>query len=149
MVEAARKRPDRPEIMMRNQVAEFRGRILSSLLRSAPLKEARAQRGEGRDHRRSAEGGRRSRDRGHPSKQEGVGLQSITDGEFRRAFWNYDFLGRLAGMEAYLGERKIAFQVRSRNRCLRVTGKLWNLQRPSDDRAFRIRAGAHKAERRR
>ena len=43
-------------------------------------------------------------------KQEAVGLKSITDGEYRRAFWNYDFLGKLDGVEAYLGERKIKFQ---------------------------------------
>ena len=43
-------------------------------------------------------------------KQEDVGLKSATDGEYRRAFWNYDFLGELDGVEAYLGERKIQFQ---------------------------------------
>ena len=41
-------------------------------------------------------------------KQEAAGLKSITDGEYRRAFWNYDFLGKLDGVEAYLGERKIS-----------------------------------------
>ena len=28
-------------------------------------------------------------------KQQRVGLQSITDGEFRRGWWNFDFLGRI------------------------------------------------------
>src|SRR4051812_15877448 len=32
-------------------------------------------------------------------KQEGVGLQSITDGEFRRDFWHLDFLKQLDGIE--------------------------------------------------
>jgi 5-methyltetrahydropteroyltriglutamate--homocysteine methyltransferase len=54
-----------------------------------------------------------------------VGLKSITDGEYRRAFWNYDFLGKLDGVEAYLGERKIAFQgVQPKPMMLRVVGKL-------------------------
>jgi 5-methyltetrahydropteroyltriglutamate--homocysteine methyltransferase len=54
-----------------------------------------------------------------------VGLKSVTDGEFRRAFWNYDFLGQIEGVEAYLGERKISFQGRQpRPMMLRVTGKL-------------------------
>jgi 5-methyltetrahydropteroyltriglutamate--homocysteine methyltransferase len=58
-------------------------------------------------------------------KQEQVGLRSVTDGEFRRAFWNYDFLGRLDGVEAYLGERKIKFQgPQPKPMMLRVIGKL-------------------------
>ena len=49
----------------------------------------------------------------------------MTDGEFRRAFWNYDFLGELDGVEAYLGERKIKFEgVNPKPMMLRVTGKL-------------------------
>ena len=58
-------------------------------------------------------------------KQEAAGLKSITDGEYRRAFWNYDFLGKLDGVEAYLGERKIKFQgVNPKPMMLRVIGKL-------------------------
>jgi 5-methyltetrahydropteroyltriglutamate--homocysteine methyltransferase len=49
----------------------------------------------------------------------------VTDGEFRRAFWNYDFLGQLDGVEAYLGERKIKFQgPQPKPMMLRVIGKL-------------------------
>ena len=58
-------------------------------------------------------------------KQEEAGLRSVTDGEFRRAFWNYDFLGQLDGVEAYLGERKIKFQgPQPKPMMLRVIGKL-------------------------
>src|SRR5262245_52734911 len=58
-------------------------------------------------------------------KQEDIGLQAVTDGEFRRAFWNYDFFGALPGVEAYLGERKIKFQgVNPKPMMLRVTGRL-------------------------
>jgi 5-methyltetrahydropteroyltriglutamate--homocysteine methyltransferase len=58
-------------------------------------------------------------------KQESIGLKSVTDGEYRRAFWNYDFLGRIDGVEAYLGERKIKFQgVNPKPMMLRVAGKL-------------------------
>jgi 5-methyltetrahydropteroyltriglutamate--homocysteine methyltransferase len=49
----------------------------------------------------------------------------VTDGEFRRAFWNYDFLGEIDGVEAYLGERKIKFQgPQPKPMMLRVVGKL-------------------------
>ncbi|HSG57031.1 MAG TPA: 5-methyltetrahydropteroyltriglutamate--homocysteine S-methyltransferase, partial [Paracoccaceae bacterium] len=29
--------------------------------------------------------------------QEEVGLKAVTDGEFRRSFWHYDFMGMLTG----------------------------------------------------
>ena len=31
--------------------------------------------------------------------QEGVGLKAVTDGEYRRSFWHYDFMGALTGLE--------------------------------------------------
>jgi 5-methyltetrahydropteroyltriglutamate--homocysteine methyltransferase len=31
--------------------------------------------------------------------QEGVGLKAVTDGEYRRSFWHYDFMGGLHGFE--------------------------------------------------
>jgi 5-methyltetrahydropteroyltriglutamate--homocysteine methyltransferase len=110
--------------MMRTK-PPFRADHVGSLLRSAPLKQARAQREKGEiteDQIRAIE------DREIEAiirKQEGVGLKSITDGEYRRAFWNYDFLGKLDGVEAYLGERKIAFQgPQPKPMMLRVIGKL-------------------------
>ncbi len=103
----------------------FRADHVGSLLRTAPLKEARAKREQGEI---TAEQLKAVEDReieGIIKKQEAAGLKSITDGEFRRAFWNYDFLGKIDGVEAYLGERKIHFQGRQpRPMMLRVTGKL-------------------------
>ena len=37
-------------------------------------------------------------------KQEEAGLQSITDGEFRRSWWHFDFLSHLSGCEMYATE---------------------------------------------
>ncbi len=103
----------------------FRADHVGSLLRPPALKEARAQRERGEI---SAEQLKKVEDREIEQvikKQEEVGLQSVTDGEFRRAFWNYDFLGKLDGVEAYLGERKIKFQGRQpKPMMLRVVGKL-------------------------
>ena len=31
--------------------------------------------------------------------QESLGLASVTDGEYRRSFWHYDFMGALTGLE--------------------------------------------------
>ena len=49
-------------------------------------------------------------------KQEDIGLKSITDGEYRRISWNYDFLERLDNVESYVGERKIKFAATGRSR---------------------------------
>src|SRR5215470_4714407 len=103
----------------------FRADHVGSLLRPAALKAARAarERGEIDAHELAAvEDGEIAQS---IRRQEAVGLKSVTDGEFRRAFWNYDFLGKLDGVEAYLGERKIKFQgVNPKPMMLRVIGKL-------------------------
>ncbi len=110
---------------MQRTTPPFRADHVGSLLRPAALKEARARRERGEI---GAEDLKAIEDREIAAvicKQEEVGLRSITDGEFRRAFWNYDFLGRLDGVEAYLGERKIKFQgLQPRPMMLRVTDKL-------------------------
>ena len=103
----------------------FRADHVGSLLRTAPLKEVRAKHEKGEI---SADALKAVEDREIAAiirKQEDIGLKAVTDGEFRRAFWNYDFLGRLDGVEAYLGERKIRFQgVNPKPMMLRVIGKL-------------------------
>jgi 5-methyltetrahydropteroyltriglutamate--homocysteine methyltransferase len=103
----------------------FRADHVGSLLRPAALKEARARRGRAEI---SPEELKAVEDREIEKvirKQEEVGLRSVTDGEFRRAFWNYDFLGEVDGVEAYLGERKIKFQgPQPKPMMLRVVGKL-------------------------
>ncbi|MEJ2435432.1 MAG: 5-methyltetrahydropteroyltriglutamate--homocysteine S-methyltransferase, partial [Pseudolabrys sp.] len=103
----------------------FRADHVGSLLRPAALKEARARHEKGEI---DAAGLKQIEDREIEKvikRQEDIGLRAVTDGEFRRAFWNYDFLGALPGVEAYLGERKIKFQgVQPKPMMLRVTGKL-------------------------
>jgi 5-methyltetrahydropteroyltriglutamate--homocysteine methyltransferase len=87
----------------------FRADHVGSLLRIAALKEAREKRKKGE---LSAQGLTEIEDREIAAvirKQEEVGLASITDGEYRRISWNYDFLERLDNVESYIGERKIKF----------------------------------------
>jgi methionine synthase II (cobalamin-independent) len=43
-------------------------------------------------------------------KQEDVGLQCATDGEYRRMFWHFDFYGGLDGVEIYELDHGIQFQ---------------------------------------
>jgi 5-methyltetrahydropteroyltriglutamate--homocysteine methyltransferase len=103
----------------------FRADHVGSLLRPSALKDARAKRERGEI---GAEELGQMEDREIAKvirKQEEVGLKAVTDGELRRAFWNYDFLGLLDGVEAYLGERKIKFQgAQPKPMMLRVVGKL-------------------------
>jgi 5-methyltetrahydropteroyltriglutamate--homocysteine methyltransferase len=110
---------------MQRTTPPFRADMVGSLLRTAPLKQARAQRERGEF---TAEQLKAVEDREIAAiirRQEDIGLKAVTDGEFRRAFWNYDFLGALDGVEAYLGERKIKFQgPNPKPMMLRVTGKL-------------------------
>jgi 5-methyltetrahydropteroyltriglutamate--homocysteine methyltransferase len=107
----------------------FRADHVGSLLRPPALKEARAKRENGE---LSAQALKEIEDREIAAairKQEAIGLKSVTDGEYRRAFWNYDFLGAIEGVEAYLGERKIKFQgANPRPMMLRVIGKLGGYQ---------------------
>jgi 5-methyltetrahydropteroyltriglutamate--homocysteine methyltransferase len=105
----------------------FRADHVGSLLRPAVLKEAREKRTRGEI---SAAALQEVEDREIEQvirKQEQAGLKSITDGEFRRLSWNYDFLERLDGVESYVGERKIKFAAsgpQPRPILLRVIGKL-------------------------
>jgi len=88
----------------------FRADHVGSLLRPAALKEARGkhERGEiGADALAAIEDREIAAVIG---KQEAVGLKSVTDGEFRRASWQTDFLIGLDGVESYHGERKMLFK---------------------------------------
>jgi 5-methyltetrahydropteroyltriglutamate--homocysteine methyltransferase len=103
----------------------YRADHVGSLLRSTALKEARARHEKGEITTEQLTAAEDREIDAIIAKQEAVGLKSITDGEYRRAFWNYDFLGKLDGVEAYLGERKIHFQGRQpKPMMLRVVGKL-------------------------
>jgi 5-methyltetrahydropteroyltriglutamate--homocysteine methyltransferase len=58
-------------------------------------------------------------------KQEEVGLQSITDGEFRRSWWHLDFLWGLDGFERYAMAQGVAFAgAQTRAEGARVVGKV-------------------------
>ncbi len=76
----------------------FRADHVGSLLRPARLMEARAKKAAGD---LSAEGLREVEDsaiRDVVAMQRDVGLQSATDGEFRRAAWHMDFIYQLGGV---------------------------------------------------
>jgi 5-methyltetrahydropteroyltriglutamate--homocysteine methyltransferase len=110
--------------MQRNR-PPFRADHVGSLLRPAALKEARAKRERGEIDAAALKAVEDREIEGVIAKQEAVGLQAVTDGEFRRAFWHIDFLERLDGVQSYEGERKIKFQgEQPKPILLRVIGKL-------------------------
>src|SRR3954468_13335118 len=77
----------------------FHADQVGSLLRPPELREARAKAKAGAlgaTQLRSIEDACIAR---AVKKQEEIGLQSVTDGEFRRDFWHLDFLKQLDGVE--------------------------------------------------
>jgi 5-methyltetrahydropteroyltriglutamate--homocysteine methyltransferase len=105
----------------------FRTEHVGSLLRPAGLKEARAKHERGEMDAAALKAVEDKAIERVIQQQENVGLQSITDGEFRRAFWHYDFLERLDGVESYVeGRTGFAFKggVALKPLKLRLKGKL-------------------------
>ncbi|MGH7327436.1 MAG: Gfo/Idh/MocA family protein [Polyangiaceae bacterium] len=77
----------------------FRADMVGSLLRTAPIKDARAKREKGEI---SAAQLKEVEDREIEKiikKQEEIGLKLATDGEFRRSWWHFDFFSMLDGVE--------------------------------------------------
>ena len=110
---------------MKRTKPPFRADHVGSLLRPKALHEARAKRAKGEI---SAAQLKAIEDREIErviKKQEDVGLQAITDGEFRRSWWHLDFLWGLDGAEKHVMNTGIAFAaVTTRNEGVQVTGKL-------------------------
>ena len=110
--------------MMRTK-PPFRADHVGSLLRSTALKEARGQRERGEITPAELKAVEDREIAALIKKQEQAGLKSITDGEYRRASWQTDFLVALDGVESYVGERKFKFQgPQPRPILLRINKKL-------------------------
>ncbi|MGZ8396828.1 MAG: 5-methyltetrahydropteroyltriglutamate--homocysteine S-methyltransferase, partial [Rhodoplanes sp.] len=103
----------------------FRADHVGSLLRPAALKEARSRHENGALSDAEL---RRIEDEEIKkiiARQEEIGLQSITDGEFRRSWWHFDFLKKLDGVEGYRAAEGIQFHgVQTRAEGVRVTGRI-------------------------
>jgi 5-methyltetrahydropteroyltriglutamate--homocysteine methyltransferase len=107
----------------------FRADHVGSLLRPRQLLEARDRFAEGR---LTAEELRAVEDeaiRRIVAKQEEIGLQSATDGEFRRASWHMDFIYQLDGITKEAGHIAVKFyneegEVEFTPAALHVDGKL-------------------------
>ena len=117
---------------MTNQTAvkgPFRVDHVGSLLRPDHLKKARAafENGElSREELTAVEDQEISR---IVEKQKEIGLQAITDGEFRRGWWHLDFIWGINGIEQYRKDHgyKFAEGIESEPLDVRTTGEIsWN-----------------------
>ena len=79
--------------------APFRADHVGSLLRPPELKEARDKEARGEITAAALVAVEDRLIRAAVKMQEEVGLQAITDGDFRRQSWSSDFLGRIKGVE--------------------------------------------------
>jgi 5-methyltetrahydropteroyltriglutamate--homocysteine methyltransferase len=110
---------------MKRTKPPFRADHVGSFLRPAALKEARAKREKGAITAAELKAVEDREIESIVQKQEQLGLQLATDGEFRRSWWHFDFLGRLDGVEIYEAEQGIQFRgVQTKAQGLRVVGKL-------------------------
>jgi len=110
---------------MKRTKPPYRADHVGSLLRPAALKAARERHAKGEITAAALRGVEDREIEAVIKKQEAVGLQSITDGEFRRSWWHLDFLWGLDGVERHVMDSGIAFAaVTTRNEGTRVTGKL-------------------------
>jgi 5-methyltetrahydropteroyltriglutamate--homocysteine methyltransferase len=110
---------------MQTTTPPYRADEVGSLLRSAPLKDARARSEKGQILPAELKKIEDEEIRKVIRKQEEVGLQLATDGEFRRSWWHFDFFWNLAGCERVVLDHGIQFHgIQTKPESLRVTGKL-------------------------
>jgi 5-methyltetrahydropteroyltriglutamate--homocysteine methyltransferase len=110
---------------MQTTTPPFRADMVGSLLRTAPLKDARAKREKALTNPDQLKKIEDEEIRKIIKKQEEVGLQLATDGEFRRSWWHFDFFWHLTGCERVVIDHGIQFHgVQTKPESLKVTGKL-------------------------
>jgi len=115
--------------MQRNH-PPYRADHVGSILRTAPLKQARIKRAAGELSAAALAAIEDAEIVKIIARQEQVGLRAITDGEFRRAYWHFDFLAGLDGV-AMVEAPGIKFAgVTSKAEAPFVQGKLGSRQHP-------------------
>ena len=88
----------------------FRAEHVGSFLRPPEVKDARARHERGELDAAGLTAVEDAAIERLIRRQEESGLQGVTDGEFRRAFWHYDFLQALDGVETYFVEQGFQFK---------------------------------------
>lgn len=122
---------------------------MGSLLRPDKLKQARLQKANGditAEQLREIENKEVER---IVEKQKELGLSAVTDGELRRAWWHFDFLENLDGVEGFDTESGLQFhQQQTKAHAIKVTDKLGFSDHPMlrDFKFLQSIAGSHTAK---
>jgi 5-methyltetrahydropteroyltriglutamate--homocysteine methyltransferase len=109
---------------MQRTTPPFRADHVGSLLRTAPIKEARTKRAQGAI---TAAQLKEIEDREIETvikKQEDIGLKLATDGEFRRSWWHFDFFRGLDGVTFYEMDAIQFHGVQTKGEGIKITGKI-------------------------
>lgn len=106
--------------------APYRYDIVGSFLRKQELKQAREQYAAGTLSAKELSEVEDRCIRSLVTDEKKAGLQAITDGEYRRAFWHLDFLWHLSGVKKVQAEHfSIAFQGHQpKSQTLSITGRI-------------------------
>ena len=83
----------------------FRADEVGSLLRPKAVKDARAAHAAGDMSAGDLSHVEDTAIRDAVARQEAVGLKAVTDGEYRRSWWHFDFLTGLDGVEWQRGKK--------------------------------------------
>lgn len=107
----------------------FRADHVGSLLRPPALKEARDAHKQGRISAAQLREAEDTAVRDVVRLQEDIGLQGVTDGEFRRSSWHMDFLYQVGGVTRVEDSLKVQFHneqgdIEFNPAALKVTGRL-------------------------
>lgn len=110
---------------MKREKPPFRADQVGSLLRSALVKEARTKRAANEITPAGLKAVEDAEIAKLVAKQESIGLRAVTDGEFRRSWWHYDFLKGLEGVELVSVAQGLQFKgTQTKAEGLHVHGKI-------------------------
>jgi len=111
--------------MSARTIPPFRADHVGSLLRTPPLKEARAKHAKGEIDAAALKAVEDREIEKIIKKQEDVGLKLATDGEFRRSWWHFDFFRGLSGVTPVTTSTGIKFHgVETKHEGIQITGKV-------------------------
>lgn len=110
---------------MFKNVPPFRAEIVGSFLRPNTIKNARMQKASGQIDALQLRQIEDEEIKRVVDLQRMNGLQVVTDGEFRRAWWHLDFFAALKGAEYYELDQGVQFNgIKTKAQGVRVVGKL-------------------------
>jgi 5-methyltetrahydropteroyltriglutamate--homocysteine methyltransferase len=109
---------------MQRTTPPFRADHVGSLLRPAPIKQARAKHAQGALTAAQLKEIEDLEIEKVIKKQEGVGLRLATDGEFRRSWWHFDFFHGLDGVSFFEMDSIQFHGVQTKGEGIKITGKI-------------------------